>query len=445
MLAVLLGKIFGAFSGFGEGSLTSDQLIHTISAHCVYLLGLGIIILLLQAGHFTFWMAFGELQAKNAREKSFVELLKKDISWFEMKQDGVLALLPRLQTSSFSCIDAVKYFNGQNFEAQQYSLGILAATRWYRNEALGQALQIGCGFWYGISLVEAGQLNPGDVVTAFWACLLSTHAIEDVLPHIIVLEKGRASSSALQQLIKKKTNYCDETDNTAQKLSPTFCEGDIRVKNVTFSYPSRPDCYVLKDSSFFFPAGDVTFVVGRSGSGKSTLSNLLMRFYTPTSGAIFIDGTPLENLNIYWIRNNITLVQQQSFLFNETVFTNIAFGSRDYHSITEDKILNCLRFACLDETVRNLPDGLDTMVGAGGSAFSGGQRQRVAIARARLRDTPILILDESTSALDFTSRFSVMDAIRVWRKVRDTRLCQGLGEENLRRPANPFLLDPIKN
>lgn len=98
MLAVLLGKIFGAFSGFGEGSLTSDQLIHTISAHCVYLLGLGIIILLLQAGHFTFWMAFGELQAKNAREKSFVELLKKDISWFEMKQDGVLALLPRLQT-----------------------------------------------------------------------------------------------------------------------------------------------------------------------------------------------------------------------------------------------------------------------------------------------------------------------------------------------------------
>lgn len=164
----------------------------------------------------------------------------------------------------------------------------------------------------------------------------------------------------------------------------------------------------------------MTFVVGRSGSGKSTLANLLMRFYTPTSGAIFIDGTPLENLNIDWIRNNITLVQQQSFLFNETVFTNIAFGSRDYHSITEDKILNCLRFACLDETVRNLPDGLDTMVGAGGSAFSGGQRQRVAIARARLRDTPILILDESTSALDFTSRSSVMDAIRVWRKGKTT-------------------------
>lgn len=158
--------------------------------------------------------------------------------------EAELTRTSKLVSSSFSCIDAVKYFNGQNFEAQQYSLGILAATRWYRNEALGQALQIGCvrlmifgmfvqGFWYGISLVEAGQLNPGDVVTAFWACLLSTHAIEDVLPHIIVLEKGRASSSALQQLIKKKTNYCDETDNTAQKLSPTFCEGDIRVKNVS--------------------------------------------------------------------------------------------------------------------------------------------------------------------------------------------------------------------
>ncbi|PGH31809.1 ATP-binding cassette, subfamily B (MDR/TAP), member 1 [[Emmonsia] crescens] len=508
MLALLLGKIFGAFSRFGEGSLPSGQLIQAISAQCVYLLALGIIIWLLQTGHFAFWMAFGEFQAKIAREKSFIELLKKDISWFELKQDGISALLPRLQTqirdlqlatsqplgcvlqrivtfatalvlalytswkltlvslasipicaavvavisrkiqpsiqayeaeltrtlklasNCFSCIDAVKYFNGQNFEARQYSAGTLSAARWYRNEALSQALQISCirlmifgmfvqGFWYGISLVEAGQLTPADVVTTFWACLQSTQAIEDILPHIIVLEKGRASGSALQQLVEK-INRHNLMGDTTKKVSPQFCEGDIRIKNATFAYPSRPDCCVLKDASLFFPAGDTTFVVGRSGSGKSTLSNLLMRFYAPTNGDIFIDSTPIENLNIDWIRNNITLLQQQSFLFNETVFKNIAFGSRDYQNLTENQILTSLRFASLDETVRNLPDGLDTMVGVGGSAFSGGQRQRVAIARARLRDTPILILDESTSALDFTSRSTVMEAIRTWRKGKTT-------------------------
>ncbi|PGH10273.1 ATP-binding cassette, subfamily B (MDR/TAP), member 1 [Blastomyces parvus] len=508
LLAVLLGRVFGAFARFGEGSLTPTELIHAISAQCVYFLALGILIWLLQTGHFSFWMAFGELQAKSARERSFIELLKKDIPWFEMRQEGVSALLPRLQvqiqdlqlatsqplgcvlqrvvtfatalilalytswkltlvslasvpicaavvavisrkiqpciqayeaeltriskliSNCFSCIDAVKYFNGQNLEVRQYSTGILSASRSYRNEAFGQALQIGCvrlmifgmfvqGFWYGISLVETGQLTPGDVVATFWACLQSTQAVEDILPHIIVLEKGRTSSSALQQLVEK-INRVNITDDASHTVSPRFCEGDICIKNVTFAYPSRPDCYVLKNSSFFFPAGDTTYIVGRSGSGKSTLSNLLMRFYAPTSGGIFIDGTPLQNLHIDWIRNNITLVQQQSFLFNETLIKNIAFGSRDYQTITEDKILACLRFASLDEMVRNLPDGLDTIVGVGGSAFSGGQRQRVAIARARLRDTPILILDETTSALDFTSRSTVMDAIRAWRKGKTT-------------------------
>ncbi|EEH18125.1 hypothetical protein PABG_00688 [Paracoccidioides brasiliensis Pb03] len=508
MLALVLGKIFDAFSKFGAGSLTSEELMHAISVRCLYLMGLGMCIWLLQTGHFAFWVAFGELQAKHAREKSFVQLIKKDISWFEMKQDGVSSFLPRLQTqirdlqlatsqplgcvlqrlvtfvtaltlalctswkltlvslasipvcaavvsiiskktspsvqayeteltrasklaiNCFSSIDAVKCFNGQRFEAEQYSAGILSASRWYKNEALGQALQISCirlmifvmfvqGFWYGSSLVGAGDLTPADVLTAFWACLQSTQAIEEILPHIIVLEKGRASASALQQIVAR-VNRPKPAIDTSESLSPRICEGDIRIKNVTFAYPSRPDCYVLKNSSFFFPAGDITFVVGQSGSGKSTLANLLMRFYLPAAGDILIDGTPIQKLSIDWVRNNITLVQQQSFLFNETIFNNIAFGSKDYQNITEDQIVTSLRFASLDETVRTLPDGLDTVVGVGGSAFSGGQRQRVAIARSRLRDTPILILDESTSALDFTSRSTVMEAIRTWRKSKTT-------------------------
>lgn len=161
-------------------------------------------------------------------------------------------------------------------------------------------------------------------------------------------------------------------------------------------------------------------MVGKSGSGKSTLGNLLMRFYVPNSGDLLIDGNSIHALDINWLRNNVTLVQQQSVLFNETVFKNIAFGRRDHNKVRKEEVKRSIETAHLQDTIAELPLGLDTVVGTGGSAMSGGQRQRVAIARARLRDTPILILDEATSALDYISRTSVMEAIRQWRQGKTT-------------------------
>ena len=161
-------------------------------------------------------------------------------------------------------------------------------------------------------------------------------------------------------------------------------------------------------------------MVGKSGSGKSTLGNLLMRFYAPASGEITIDGEPIQVLDINWLRNNITLVQQQSVLFNESIFKNVAFGRIDHGKVQKEEVKHCLETAALSDTVRALPQGLDTIVGAGGSAMSGGQKQRIAIARARLRDTPILILDEATSALDHLTRQIVMTSIRQWRQGKTT-------------------------
>ena len=145
-----------------------------------------------------------------------------------------------------------------------------------------------------------------------------------------------------------------------------------------------------------------------------------MRFYNPDSGEIVIDGNAIQTLDINWLRNNVTLVQQESVLFNETVFKNIAFGIRNPERINNEDIRTAIELAMLQDTIRNLPQSLDTVVGSGGNAMSGGQRQRVAIARARLRDTPILILDEATSALDPTSKLRVMDAIRIWRQRKTT-------------------------
>ena len=121
-----------------------------------------------------------------------------------------------------------------------------------------------------------------------------------------------------------------------------------------------------------------------------------------------------------WLRNNITLVQQTSTLFNETIMRNIAFGQRDFRSVTIEQLKACIELAALQNTISEMPEGFETMVGTGGNALSGGQKQRIAIARARLRDTPILILDESTSALDYISRTSVMNAIRRWRRGKTT-------------------------
>lgn len=177
---------------------------------------------------------------------------------------------------------------------------------------------------------------------------------------------------------------------------------------------------MLYPSKLSFRAGETTFVVGRSGSGKSTVGSLLVKFYQPTTGRIFIDRNDLDDLSTSWLRNNVTLVQQQSVLFNETIFKNIAFGHQYYETVTHSQVTAGLDLVSLQATVADLPYGVDTEVGAGGSSLSGGQKQRIAIARARLRDTPVLILDEATSALDYVSRAAVMSAIRKWREDRTT-------------------------
>jgi ATP-binding cassette, subfamily B (MDR/TAP), member 1 len=145
-----------------------------------------------------------------------------------------------------------------------------------------------------------------------------------------------------------------------------------------------------------------------------------MRFYPLSTGQVFIDRTEIRDLDVNWLRNNITLVQQSSTLFNESIMRNIAFGQRDFQSVTTEQLKACIELAALQNTISEMPEGIETMVGTGGNALSGGQKQRIAIARARLRDTPILILDEATSALDYISRTSVMNAIRKWRRGKTT-------------------------
>jgi len=187
---------------------------------------------------------------------------------------------------------------------------------------------------------------------------------------------------------------------------------------ISFAYPSNPQKKVLDNASFFFPAGETSYIVGSSGSGKSTLGNILLKFYEARSGQITIDGHDIRSLDSTWLRRRITLVQQQSVLFNETIHRNIALGK--HTRSTDYEISEAVTMADLEQTLASMANGINTMIDANGKCLSGGQQQRIILARARLCDAPILILDEATSALDQQSRAKVNNMIRKWRKGKTT-------------------------
>ena len=165
---------------------------------------------------------------------------------------------------------------------------------------------------------------------------------------------------------------------------------------------------VLKDIHLTIRRGQTLAIVGQSGSGKSTLVDLLPRFYDPTHGAIFLDGKDLRDYRIDHLRGLMGIVSQDTVLFNDTVFNNIALGMKD---ATEEAVIQAARIANAYEFIMQMPQGFQTIIGDRGLKLSGGQRQRLSIARAILKNPPILILDEATSSLDTESERLVQDAL----------------------------------
>ncbi|KAH7126990.1 P-loop containing nucleoside triphosphate hydrolase protein [Dendryphion nanum] len=346
------------------------------------------------------------------------------------EQADKLQLTIKYVTNAILHIELVKCFNGERSEIQKFAVAIARAADLYRRQAHIRSLQVGFmtfvtmsvfvqGFWYGSYLIISGKKSPGDVMTTFWGALLSIQGITGFLPQLIVIQKGKVAGARLQTIIAKTRAKKRETEKLGGKRSPGDCKGKVEFTNVSFAYPSRPNHLALRDVSLSFPAGKTVFVVGRSGSGKSTVGQLLVRFYEASAGQISIDDVIMGDLNTKWLRENVTLVEQHSVLFNETIRQNIALA-KGGQEVNDDLIKGAINFAVLENMIKDLPQGLNTKAGAKGNSLSGGQKQRVAISRAWLRDTPVLILDESTSALDYITRSTILSSIRKWRHDKTT-------------------------
>ena len=257
--------------------------------------------------------------------------------------------------------------------------------------------------WYGGSQVLNGEISQGTFL-AFLVALFMMYT------PIRILFKIMAS---IQTSLAGAERVFDILDLPEERLGKGHKEligfqGKIEFKDVCFRYPSRTKM-VLDKINLTVNKSEVIAIVGMSGAGKTTLVDLLFRFFEVTSGKILIDGEDIQDFKLSSLRSHLSLVTQETFLFNDTILNNIAFGKEG--NLNREEILVAAKAANVDSFVKNIDDGYETLIGERGVKLSGGQKQRIAIARAILRNAPILILDEATSALDSESEKLVQDAL----------------------------------
>ncbi|ATC94534.1 lipid A export permease/ATP-binding protein MsbA [Pseudoalteromonas tunicata] len=239
------------------------------------------------------------------------------------------------------------------------------------------------------------SISSGTFVALISSMMLMLRPLKQIANVNSDLQRGVAAAQSVFEILDT------ELEKDQGTVALTRAKGHIEVKNLTFTYPLKEEA-VLHNMSLSIAAGQSVAFVGRSGSGKSTLSNLLPRYYDIADPeAICLDGLPLPDYTLKDLRNQFALVSQQVVLFNDTIRNNICYGQTK--PIDDETLIEIAKKAHVWEFVKDLPDGLDTMVGENGVMMSGGQRQRIAIARAIVKDAPILILDEATSALDTES------------------------------------------
>ncbi len=346
----------------------------------------------------------------------FIRKLSKEAQNYTAESNSIIE-------EALSGISNVKSFTNELFTLAKYK----TSTQKTRD------LNVRSGIWRGLFVSFIIFCLFGAIVFIVWQGLLMTQGPNPTLSSegfyqfvLFTIMMGASIGSlpdlyaSLQKSIGATESLMDIIGQTSEKemnhgdVTSTI-EGKVEFTNVSFSYPQRSDIPVLIDVSFCISKNQTVAVVGASGSGKSTISSLLLNFYQNNGGSILVDGIPLNNYDLEYLRSNMAIVPQEVILFSGSILENIRFGLT---SANEEEIIEAAKKANAWEFIAAFPDGLLTEVGDRGIQLSGGQKHRIAIARALLKNPVILILDEATSALDSESERLVQEALDVLMKGR---------------------------
>lgn len=422
-----------ALFGRHSASALTNTIVYEVQTGSQHLVGA---FLAVARDGFTLVALLGYLLYLNWQLTLAVAFIMPTVAWI-MK--ALSRRLYRITTSTQSATDALAYVVEENVlahrvvrlhAAQQGQLERFAAlSRRLRNlnikstitsaamtpttqimAALGLSAVVCIALWQ-VRTATPGSVTVGSFVAFISAMLMLIAPMRRMADVVNPVTRGIA---ALERGFALLDNTVPETGGVQR---PAVVRGEVSLRGVSLRFGSGADvAAALSDVTLHIQPGETVALVGPSGAGKTTLVNLLPRFLLPTQGSVALDGVDLSHWDLAWLRQQFAVVSQDVVMFNDTIAANIALGepsARDEQEAAarEARIWDCLRAAHLDAHVRQLPQGLNTMLGHNATQLSGGQRQRLAIARALYRNAPVLILDEATSALDTQSERLVQQAL----------------------------------
>lgn len=349
-----------------------------------------------------------------------VTIINRKFRRYSRRIQDSMGDITRIAKETLDSPRVIKVYNAQDYQAAQFerinehnrrSHMRLVLTKGLSNPVVQMVTATGSAIVLSIAIADAisNRTSMGDLLAFFVALVGIAQPLRSLVGVSGPLQQGIAAGQSIFELLDERPEPAGG-DFIARRV-----HGEIEFEHVSFAYPAGKGV-TLHDINLRVAPGEMLAIVGRSGSGKSTLVNLLPRFYEADTGTIRIDGHDLREYQLRNLREQIAVVSQEVVLFNDTIRANIAFG-RD---VSHDAIERAAEAALVMEFVRELPEGLDTMVGDRGVLLSGGQRQRISIARALLKDAPILILDEAMSALDTESERIIQAALEKLMHTRTT-------------------------